>query len=308
LSDFGPVNCPERLIGRVLWLAVLFAPGEVLANDVQPRLFTNIPVGLNFISLGYTRSEGNVSVDPSLALDVEAKLDTYLVSYSRSFGLFGQSALFTAALPYADLTLTGVVQGERVTASGNERPDPSFILAVNLRGAPALSLQEFAGYRQKTIVGFNIAVTPPWGDYDETRRINFGSNRWTVSPELGFSRRVGRFALEGAGSLTFFSDNTEYLVDNTLKQETIAMVRANLIYYFRRPGTWIGVSGLYLNGGQTEINGGHRDDLQINSRLGGTLSVPFGRRHNVLFKYSAGVTTRIGANFNNYQMIYTYRF
>ena len=280
----------------------------VVANDVQPRLFTNVPVDTNFIALGYTRSVGNVAVDPSLALDVEAELDTYLVSYSRTFGLFGQSGIFTAVLPYADLTLSGIVQGEQVTVSGAERPDPRFRFALNLSGAPALTAKEFAGYRQQTIVGFNIEVQPPWGDYDETRRINFGSNRWTITPELGFSHRFRHFTVEGAGSLIFFSDNNEYLVDSTLKQEMIGVVRANLLYHFRRPGTWIGVAALYLSGGESTINGVDREDLQSNSRVGGALSVPFGGRHNLLLKISAGVTTRIGADFNNYGVVYTYRF
>lgn len=278
------------------------------ANDVLPRLFTNIPVGTNFLSLGYTRSEGNVSVDPSLALDVEAELDTFLVSYSRSFGLFGQSALVSATLPYADLTLTGIVQGERVTASGDEMPDPRFKLALNLAGAPALTAEEFRSYRQRTIVGFNIEVSPPWGDYDPTRRINFGANRWTVAPELGVAHRFRRVTLEVAGGAIFFSDNDEYLVDSTLKQEPIALVRANLRYHLRRPGTWIGIGALYLNGGETTIDGEDRNDLQSKSRAGAAFSLPFARRHNLLLKFSAGVTTRIGADFNNYQLIYTYRF
>jgi hypothetical protein len=279
------------------------------ANDVLPRLFTNVPVGMNFLRLGYTRSEGNVSVDPSLALDVDAELDTYLVSYSRSFGLFGQSSIISASLPYADLTLTGIVQGERVSASGDERPDPSFRLAMNLTGAPALTREEFRHYRQKTIVGLNLEVMPPWGDYDSSRVVNFGSNRWTVSPGLGISHRMGRFTLEGSGTLIFFSDNNEYLIDGSLSQETIATVRATLLYHFpHRPGTWVGLSGLYLNGGETTIDGEDRNDLQSNSRLGAALSWPFGRRHNLLFKISAGVTTRIGADFNNYQVIYTFAF
>jgi hypothetical protein len=302
------VNSLHCCIRHLLWFALICVADASLAADVQPRLFTNIPVGVNFISLGYTRSEGNVTVDPSIAVDVDAKLNTFVVSYSRAFGLFGQSALFTAGIPYADLTLTGIVQGESVTASGNDLPDPKLRLAMNLYGAPALKPQDFAGYKQKTIVGVNIEVSPPLGDYDKTKLINFGSNRWTVTTEVGLSRRVGRFTLEAAGSLTFFSDNTEYLVDNTLQQDLIGAVRANVIFHFRRPGTWIGVGGLFLSGGETSVNGEGRRDLQTNSRLGVGLSIPFGRRHNLLLKFSSGVTTRIGADFDNYGLVYTYLF
>ena len=33
-----------------------------------------MPVGLNWVSFGYTNSSGNVSVDPSLALDYNGEL------------------------------------------------------------------------------------------------------------------------------------------------------------------------------------------------------------------------------------------
>lgn len=288
--------------------ALVLAATPAAANDVLPRLFSNVPIDMNYVSFAYTRSQGNVAVDPSLALDVDATMDTFGVSYSRSFAMFGQSATFTAAVPYADLTLTGLVQGEQVTASDDRFSDPRFRLAMNLSGAPAMTLQEMSSFRQKTIVGFNIEVTSPLGHYDETRRINFGANRWSVAPELGFSHRFKRFTVEGAVSAIFFSDNDEYLVDNTVKQEMIGIVRANLLYHFRRPGTWLGVGALYLNGGETSFNGEPREDLQVNTRAAFALSVPFARRHSLLFKYSSGVTTRIGADFDNYQVAYTYRF
>ena len=300
------MRCPRITIAIVPLLLGL-SP-SVWGNDVLPRMFNNAPIDMNYLSFSYTRSEGNVAVDPALALDVESKLNTFVVGYGRSFALFGQSATFSAAVPYADLTLTGIVQGARVTASDDRFSDPRFKLAMNLTGAPALTLAEMVEYRQKLIVGFNIEVIPPLGHYDETRRVNFGSNRWTVTPELGFSRRFRRFSLEGAVAAMFFSDNTEYLVDSTLKQEMITLVRFNLIYHFRRPGTWLGLSSLYLQGGETTIDGVDRQDLQANSRTGIALSVPFARKHNLLFKFSAGVTTRIGADFNNYQLTYTYRF
>jgi hypothetical protein len=275
-------------------------------NDVLPRLLTNVPINLNWVSMGYTYSTGNVSVDPSLALDVEADLHTYVMSYTRSFAAFGQSATFTAAVPYSDLTLSGDVQGERVTAQDDRFADPRFRFAFNLSGAPALEMKDFGSYRQKTIIGFDIEVSAPLGHYDETRRINFGANRWAIVPELGIGRRFKRFTLEAAGTLAFFSDNDEYRVDQTLKQEPIAAIRANLIYHFRRPGTWIGFSTMYLRGGETSIDGEERQDLQSTSRAGIALSLPFARRHNVLLKYSRGMTTRIGADFKNYSLAYTY--
>ncbi|MGE0621574.1 MAG: transporter [Pseudomonadales bacterium] len=294
------------VVSSLIVLLVVASPAR--ANDVLPRLFANVPVDTSYVGLSYTLSEGNVAVDPALALDVDATLHTVMFTYSHAFAAFGQSALVTAALPVADLTLSGIVGGTAVTASDRELSDPRLKFTYNLAGAPALTLAEFGGYRQKTIIGFDLEVSLPLGDYDETRRVNFGSNRWTFSPQLGFSHRFRRISVEGSLTGIFFSDNDEYLVNHTLKQNPIGMVRANLLYHFRRPGTWLGVSALYLNGGETSVDGEKRADLQSNSRLGASLSVPFARRHTLLFKFSSGVTTRIGADFDNYQVQYTLRF
>ena len=297
-----------KIVGTGCVIGVLLFSASAGANDVQPRLFTNIPVGTNFLSFNYTRSEGNVTVDPSVALDVTAELHTYSAAYGRAFGLWGKSATFIAAVPYADLTLSGIVENQFVMASDNKLADPRFVFAVNLIGAPAMSKEEFAGYRQETIVGFNVAVTAPLGDYQQERQVNFGSNRWSISPELGISYRQGRFTLEAAGSLIVFTDNDEYLVNNTLEQEPIALVRANVLYHFNRPGTWIGIGGLYQRGGETSVNGVDRQDLQKRSRAGAAISFPIGGAHNFQLKYSSGVTTRIGADFDNYSLTYTYMF
>jgi hypothetical protein len=292
----------------LMLLASSVASGVARGSDIQPRLFTNIPIGIQFLGLSYTRSEGSVSVDPSLALDVEAELDTYALSYTRAFGLLGKSATASAILPYADLMLSGVVDGESVSVSKRARVDPTFRLAVNVAGAPALSPKAFANYRQKTIIGVNLVVTAPWGDYDADNALNFGANRWSISPEAGLSRRAGRFTVEAAASLIWFSDNTEYRGDSTLKQEPIYIARANLLYHFKRPGTWIGIGTMYLSGGETTVDGTDRNDLQIKSRSGIGLSLPINRRHSLMFKYSTGVSTRIGADFDNYNIAYAFLF
>ena len=289
-------------------LLLIALAGSAAANDVQPRLFTNIPVGMNFVSVSYTRSEGNVSVNPNLAVDVQAQLDTLAVGYAHSFGIYGKSALFTAILPAADLGLTGLVLGERASFNGSGMTDPIVNLAINLYGAPALERSAFGEYRQRTIVGFNLEVSPPWGAYNEDKLINFGANRWTITPELGLSHRIGRFSLEGAGAFSWFSDNEKYFGGRLLEQDLVLIVRGNVLYHFDRPGTWIGVGGLYVGGGETRVDGVKEGDVQKPTWLGAAISLPFGRRHNLLFKYSAGVTTRIGADFDNYNVVYTYQF
>jgi hypothetical protein len=78
---------------------------------------------------------------------------------------------------------------------------------VNLYGAPAQSMKEFANYQQDTIIGVSLAVTAPGGQYDPARLVNIGTNRWAIKPEMGVSRARGPLTAEAAAGVFVFTDN-----------------------------------------------------------------------------------------------------
>lgn len=45
------------------------ALGAARAQDLEPREYANLPIGLNFVVLGYGNSEGGVATDPSVPLE-----------------------------------------------------------------------------------------------------------------------------------------------------------------------------------------------------------------------------------------------
>jgi hypothetical protein len=57
------------------------------------------------------------------------------------------------------------------------------------------------------------------------------------------------------------------------------------------------VDGTWYSGGRTTVDGVDKLDLQRNTRLGATWSVPVGTRQSLKLAYSAGATTRVGADF-----------
>ena len=69
--------------------------------------------------------------------------------------------------------------------------DPVLRVSVNFYGALALNLQEFMSYRQDLIIGASLRVTAPLGQYDASRAVNPGTNRWSIRPELGVSQAFG---------------------------------------------------------------------------------------------------------------------
>ena len=58
-------------------------------------------------------------------------------------------------------------------------------------------------------------MVAPTGQYDLTRLINLGANRWSFKPELGLSRAWGQWALDGYASVWLFTENPDTLQKNS---------------------------------------------------------------------------------------------
>jgi len=52
-------------------------------------------------------------------------------------------------------------------------------------------------------------VVAPTGQYDPTKLINWGINRWAFKPELGYSQRWGKWVLDAYGGVWFYTENPE---------------------------------------------------------------------------------------------------
>ena len=126
--------------------------------------------------------------------------------------------------------------------------DPRFRVSVNLFGAPALSAKEFANYKQDLIAGVSLQVSAPLGQYDDTKLLNLGGNRWSFRPEFGISKALGPWTFELAPSVIFFTDNTDFYGGNTFSQAPIYAVQGHILYNFQS-GVWIALDGLAFAGG-----------------------------------------------------------
>jgi hypothetical protein len=85
--------------------------------------------------------------------------------------------------------------------------DFSARLSVNLLGGPAMQLQQFAGWKQKILLGASLKVVAPTGQYDPTKLINWGIHRWAFKPEFGYSERWGNWLLDGYAGVWFYTTN-----------------------------------------------------------------------------------------------------
>jgi len=275
---------------------------------MEPRAYSNAPIGLNFLIGGYVYTRGGVAFDSSLPItNPQVTTNSAVLAYGRVLDLWGQSAKLNVIVPYGGLTGTAEFAGQSRTRDVSGLADPVFKLSFNLYGAPSLSLKEFAAYRQDLIVGASLRVTAPLGQYDDSKAVNLGTNRWSFKPEVGVSKALGRWTLEATAAVTLYTDNTNFFNGNTISQDPLYSLEGHVIYSFTA-GIWGSLDATYFTGGRTTLNGVLREDLQQNWRFGGTLSFPVNIRNSVKLYASSGVSARTGNNFDLLGIAWQYRW
>ena len=289
------------------WLA--FAARGAFAQDLEPRSYVNTPVGLNFLIGAYGYVDGNVAFDPEAPIaDAHYHQNTVIAAYARSFGLFGNSAKFDVIVPYSHLTgsalQTNGVLRERDVEGFN---DPRFRLSYNFYGAPALAVKDFGSYKQDLIIGASLQIGVPLGQYDSSKVVNLGNNRWMIKPELGISKAWGPWIVEVAPSVTFYTNNTDFNNGKTFEQDPLYSLQTHVVYGFSN-GMWLAGDAIYFHGARSKVNGVQDDNLQSNTRGGLTLAIPVDRNNSLKLNVSGGTSSRTGSGFTLFGIAWQYRW
>jgi hypothetical protein len=304
--------CPARPAKRgmaILAACVLAAAASsTWAQDIEPRAYSNAPVGVNFLIAGYAYTRGGVSFDPAVPIK-NANLDTSnaVLAYARVLDLWGMSGKFDAIAPYVWLNGTADVEGLPAQRIVDGFANPAFRLSVNFYGAPALTLKEYATWEQDLIIGASLRVAAPWSQYDADRLVNIGTHRWSFKPEIGMSKAVGPWTLEIQAAATLFTDNDDFYGGKTRSQDPLYSLQGHLIYGFRS-GVWVSVDGTYFAGGRTTVNGVLNNDLQQNWRIGATLALPVDRANSIKLYASSGMAARTGNSYDVIGIAWQYRW
>jgi hypothetical protein len=291
-----------------LVLAIAVGVSRAGAQEIEPRAYSNAPIGVNFLITGYGYAEGGVIMDPSLPLE-NAKIQVHaaFLAYARTLDVWGRSGKLDVILPYAWVSgtaeLAGVPHGREVSGLG----DPRLRFSVNLLGAPALSLEEFASYRQDTIMGATVQISIPIGQYDSDKLVNIGTNRWAGKLELGLSKALGPWTLELATAGAIFGENDNFMGGQRREQDPIYSVQGGVVYNFPR-GIWVALNGTYFTGGRTTVDEVEGNDLQKNSRAALTVALPVNRNNSVKILANTGVSTRTGTDYNAISIAWQYRW
>ncbi len=302
----------EFLHSRFARLSVMAILGMVNSPvseaDIEPRSYSNIPVGLNFLLAGYAYQRGNVAFAPTIPIS-NAKLETSsaFLAYVRSLDIWGKSGKVDIIIPEAWLSGQAEVLGQQKGRDVVGFADPMVRLYVNLFGAPAMSMKEFANYKQDIIVGVSLAVTAPGGQYDSQKVANIGTNRWSIKPEIGISKAWGALTAEAAAGVFVFTDNNQPFQGQTLAQAPMYSFQGHLIYNFTQ-GIWGALDANYYTGGRTTMDNVAADNLQQVWRVGATLAFPVTRQNSIKLYGNTGVSSRTGTNYDIVGIAWQYRW
>jgi len=296
-----------RLVFLILLMILLpdLSPPAV-AQDLSPRAYWPAPTGTKVVSFGYAFQTGDIVTDPSLPIEgSEAELHGLQVGYLQVFGLAGRTANVSLEVPRADATFQGTIDGELAKRDLDGLADISLRFAINLRGAPVMTPQQFQAFRQapKPVLGLSLEIQPPTGQYDPDRLVNLGTNRWAFKPELGYLHpiRPGYIAEFVLGAW-LYTDNDEFQGE-IRKQAPLINFQFHLVRRVR-PGFWAALDLNYFFGGRTTVGGETMDDRLRNSRIGATIVFPFSHAQAVRLAASTSLTTESGGDYDSYLVSY----
>lgn len=288
-------------------MLVLFC-GKNYSQILEPRQLTNIPVDMNFALLGYGYAAGNILLDSSLPIeDLNATLHTFFGAYLRTINFFGMSGKIDVVVPYGHGYWEGLLEGQDTSTARSGLGDPRIRLSFNFIGAPALEIRQFKNYKQETVAGASLQLYAPLGQYDPTKLLNLGSNRWTIRPQIGISQTINNWILETYLSAWFYTANNNFFGGNTLTQDPIYTIKMHCIYYFEN-NMWFAFDFGYAIGGVAYLNSEVRDTRISTIRLGADWAYPIDRQQTIKVSFIAGIRLERGSDFDGLSLSYQFRW
>jgi hypothetical protein len=163
-------------------------------------------------------------------------------------------------LPMGRVSGEVTAAGKTFNQSANGFGDPMFEFDVNVLGPPAQkNIPDVLRYEPGFSVDLLADLAVPVGEYDNSKPLNLGQNRWygrlgaPVVWQLGPWVPGRRTTLEFLPAVWIFGPNNDY-VGQTLKTDPMFQLDAHLTRDFTER-FWGSLDAAWYNGGQATING-----------------------------------------------------
>lgn len=214
--------------------------GVLFGQDLEPRRWTEIPVGKQVVGAGYAFSFGEVFFDPLLQVeDATIEMNSIAVSYVLPIKIGNKLGRIDATVPFVFEHWEGLLRNIPSSLNRSGFADPRIRFSVNIIGASAEEskvLREYiAEHPVRTTVGLSIAVTLPLGQYFDDKLINIGQNRFIFRPQAGMIHTWNKWSFELTASTLFITNNNDFYGGMKKEQAPIFAIQTHLIKRFK-PG------------------------------------------------------------------------
>jgi len=279
-------------------------------QGIGPHTFPLPPKDITSISFFYLNMSSNVSPSKDVILDKGTiDVDVFVLPMVRTFSLGGQLAQVFVTPGMA--SMSGVIEAgdqqfEIVDVTG--LLDANVMMRYGLINTPALDLENFMKRELKFQLSVLGGVTLPIGQYDQSRRVNLGGNRWAfrvgVPMILPLNKNKEKiFQWEFLPSVTFFANNSKPLVGDVKTQKPLLWLEQHFSKNFSS-NFWASINMGYQYGAKTAIDGISADNNINQFAAGGTIgysltSIPLSLQANygrIWFNDSSGNIIKFGAN------------
>jgi hypothetical protein len=257
----SPSNRAHWAAVAVLAMAAL-CPPQALAQ-VPARFYWKTLSDGNAVPLIVNSISGNTNpFDPAHTVAPGGSVDATLAlaGYAHTFSLFDRAAMAAILLPMGRVSGEVTTAGRTFNQSANGFGDPMLEFDINVIGPPAQkNIPDALRYEPGFSVDLLADLAVPIGEYDSSRPLNLGQNRWygrvgaPIVWQLGPWVPGRRTTLEFLPAVWFFGTNNDY-VGQTLKTDPMFQLDAHLTRDFTEH-FWGALDAAWYNGGQASING-----------------------------------------------------
>ena len=291
-----PKNGLRLVVATMLALGVL-GPLEALAQ--VPRFYWKSLSGAYAVPLIVESMSGNANpFDPAYTVTEGANIGATLAmaGYAHTFSLADRAALVAVILPMgkiaADVTLDGMTSVQQAAGFG----DPMIEFVVNIVGPRAQkTIPDALRYEPGFSVDVIADLAVPIGEYDSSKSLNIGQNRWygrlgaPVTWQLGSWAPGRRTTLEFLPAVWLLGNNNDY-VGQTLETDPLFGLDVHLTRDLSER-LWGALDGVWYVGGQSSVNGVPGDKLN-NVGIGITLGYALNDNLGLTFSYKSTVNDR----------------
>lgn len=240
------------------------------------------PEGASDLSLTMTLMQSAGTVDFGGGVETtDLGVGVLSTAYRHTFDVMGNAGTVLIGIPVGAMSFSssaGTVDIQTDLAQGD-----MFVGGVfGLVGMPSLPVMDYVQHQP----GFQASVAArlflPTGDYDSTRMVNLGGNRWSLEASLPMAYVLGDSMVD-PNLTTFeirpvvqiFGDNDDPFVPASVtSQAPIFGVEGHITRNFGN-SVWAAFDGYYQTGGETSWDGVAQGDGSETLAVGATLGLVF---------------------------------